>query len=408
MAELGVSGANAVLGPRSPADYDRGMGTTEDLFEGPPAGLPAPTSRGTALYREGPGPAVVRHVGGYAAFVDFCAAQGVRADELAADPELLIWFLRTADSQIAEDSRLSAAATVFAGNTLARLRPDAQWTAYEGAPPTVGNRAKQFEVDRLLEGLRSADDAAVRGLISLLSDWAQEEPDEPAAMPPRPVPAATGQPRYVRPPLPAVTYYSAQGEPIPYGRKWGADGPDPDSYSVDSHPERFAGLHVVARALIERLAAVYDVDVQDDPALAGELLMEPKAVLQAVKITPRDAGAAALTFVLTGYPGVMVHAGVLHDFPFPVCGCDACDETAETVADRLEMLALSVAAGGYSERYPVGRKRWSEYALTAFDGSGSESGQGEPGPAAAVRLHDAEVRLREVSGVWSAWPLRRS
>ena len=119
-------------------------------------------------------------------------------------------------------------------------------------------------------------------------------------------------------------------------------------------------------------------------------------MLQAVKVTPRDPRAAALTFVLTGYPGVMVHAGVLHDFPFPVCGCDACDETAETVADRLEMLVLTVAAGGYSERYPVGRKRWSEYALTAFDGSGSESGQGEPAPAAAARLHDAEIRLREV------------
>jgi hypothetical protein len=91
-----------------------------------------------------------------------------------------------------------------------------------------------------------------------------------------------------------------------------------------------------------------------------------------------------------------------------VCGCDACDETAETTADRLEMLVLSVAAGGYSERYPVGRKRWSEYALTAFDGSGSESGQGEPAPAGAARLQDAELRLRSVDGGWGPWPLRRS
>ena len=131
-------------------------------------------------------------------------------------------------------------------------------------------------------------------------------------------------------------------------------------------------------------------------------------VLQAVKITPRDSRAAALTFVLTGYPGVMVHAGVLHDFPFPVCGCDACDETVETVADRLEMLVLSVAAGGYSERYPVGRNRWSEYVLAAFDGSGSESGRGEPAQTSGARLHDAEIRLREVVGGWSPWPLRGS
>ena len=107
-------------------------------------------------------------------------------------------------------------------------------------------------------------------------------------MPPRPVPPTAGQPRYVRPHLPAATYYSRDGEPIPYGRQWGADGPDPDSYSVDSHPERFAGLHVVARALIDHLAAAYDVDVQEDPAHAGDLLMEVRDVLQAVRVTPRD------------------------------------------------------------------------------------------------------------------------
>ncbi|XTR51758.1 DUF6226 family protein [Pseudarthrobacter sp. So.54] len=164
---------------------------------------------------------------------------------------------------------------------------------------------------------------------------------------------------------------------------------------MDSHPERFVSLHAVARALIDHLTAVYDVDVQDDPVLAEELLMRGGEVLQAVKLTPRDSGAASLTFMLTGYPGVMVHAGVLHDFPFPSCGCDACDETVETVADRLEMLVLTVAVSGYSERYPVGRQRWSEYALTAVDGSGSESGRGEPGPLTAARLHDAELRLRE-------------
>lgn len=384
------------------------MGTAENIFEGQPTGMPEPMPRGSALYREGSGPAVVRHVAGYAPFVEFCAARGVRADELAADPGQLIAFLRTAGSQLANDSTLSAAAAVFAGNTIAGLRPDAQWTAYEGAPPTVGNREKAFEVNRLLEALRSADDDAVRGLVAVLSDWAQEQPDESPPRPPQPVFRSAGQPRYVRPALPGTTYCNRDGEPIPYGRQWGADAPDPDSYSVDSHPERFAGLHVVARALIDHLTAVYDVDVQEDPVHAGELLREREDVLHAVKVTPRGSGSAALTFVLTGYPGVMVHAGVLHDFPFPVCGCDACDETVETTADRLELLVLSVAAGGYSERYPVGRKRWSEYALAAFDGSGSESGQGEPPPASAVRLHDAEIRLRDVAGGWSPWPLRRS
>jgi len=70
----------------------------------------------------------------------------------------------------------------------------------------------------------------------------------------------------------------------------------------------------------------------------------------------------------------------------------------------MELLVLTVAAGGYSERYPVGRRRWSEYALAAYDGSGSESGQGEPVTTAPDRLHGAELRLREAGGAWLPWP----
>lgn len=383
------------------------MGTAEDFFDGPPTGLPVPMPRGVALYREAAGPpAAVRHVGGYAPFVEFYAGRGEPADELASDPARLIRFLRASGADLDHDGGLRAAAAIFLGNALVRLRPDAHWTTYEGAPSTVGNRETGFEVDRLLDALDSADDDAVRGLLSKLADWATDEPDDSPAARPVPVPPPPGAPRYARPPLPTSTFYSATGEPLRYGRRWGADGPDPDTYGVDSHPERFAGLHDVARALIDHLAAVYDVDVDEDPAHAGELLREASDVRGAVRVTPRSSGAAPLTFVWTGYPGIMVHAGVLHDFPFPVCGCDACDETAETAADRLERLALAVAAGGYSERYPVGRRRWSEYAVTAVDGSGFESGQGEPGPVDPSRLEAAERRLRQVTGGWAAWPPR--
>ena len=382
------------------------MGPMEDLFEGPATGLPAPISRGAALYAEATGrEAPVRHVAGYSAFLGFCAGHDVRAEELADDPARLVWFLHAISAEIESGTAVSAAAAVFTGNTIARLRPDAEWTAYDTGSPLVGNRQTKFDVGRLLEALRTADEDSVRGLVAKLSDWARETEDPPAVRP-APVPPGAGQPPYIRPTLPRTTYYSPEGIPIPYGRQWGADGPDPDSYSVDSHPERFAGLHAVAVALIDHLSAVYDVEVDNDPRHATELLTDAGEVLRAVRVTPRRSGAASLTFVLTGYPGVGIHAGLLHDFPFPVCGCDACDETAETVADRMEMLVLAVAAGGYSERYPVGRRRWSEYALTAVDGSGSESGSGEPGPVDAARLQEAEIGLREVAGGWSPWPLR--
>jgi hypothetical protein len=65
---------------------------------------------------------------------------------------------------------------------------------------------------------------------------------------------------------------------------------DAESYGVDSHPQRLAGLHGVARALICYLDAVYDVEVHENPAYAAELLREARDVLQAVKVTPRRPG----------------------------------------------------------------------------------------------------------------------
>lgn len=50
------------------------------------------------------------------------------------------------------------------------------------------------EVDRLLDGLRSADEAAVRGLIAVVADRAQEEPDETPPVHPLPDSTAAGRP----------------------------------------------------------------------------------------------------------------------------------------------------------------------------------------------------------------------
>jgi hypothetical protein len=64
-------------------------------------------------------------------------------------------------SELEGDITLKSAAAIFTGNTIATLRLDSRWTAYEGGSPTVGNRRRQFEIDRLLDALRAADEAAV-------------------------------------------------------------------------------------------------------------------------------------------------------------------------------------------------------------------------------------------------------
>jgi hypothetical protein len=50
-----------------------------------------------------------------------------------------------------------------------------------------------------------------------------------------------------------------------------------------------------------------------------------------------------LTFAFTDHPGIRVYAGLLHDFPFPVCGCDACEWFWEAEVDApLEELVDAV------------------------------------------------------------------
>lgn len=64
------------------------------------------------------------------------------------------------------------------------------------------------------------------------------------------------------------------GTLLPTASKWREGVPAPDSYGVDSHLERFAGLHSAALALLEHLTGDYDVEVHGDPVHARDLLLD--------------------------------------------------------------------------------------------------------------------------------------
>jgi hypothetical protein len=149
--------------------------------------------------------------------------------------------------------------------------------------------------------------------------------------------------------MPQRIYLDEYGAPIAYGRRWPVEGPPREAYSRTRDLDRFADLHVVARALTAWLSSVFDVVVDRGEHLAGDLVRPVSDIVEVVRIAPTDPGAAPLTFVLTAFPGVAIHAGVLHDFVFPVCGCDACDDDPSDVADELERTVRSIVSGGYSE-----------------------------------------------------------
>lgn len=210
-------------------------------------------------------------------------------------------------------------------------------------------------------------------------------------------------PDYARPPIPRQVFYDSEGAVIDYGNRWRGESPPEDTYSVTSNLERFAPLHAVADVLIEYLASNYAVEVSEDVAFAEDLLRERNDVLRAVRVVPANDEQAPLTFVYTDFPGVVLHAGLLHDFPFPGCGCDACDETAETAAHELERIVLTVAADGFTEW--VDPEAWLSvgYALSSADGRTRQRGETIAGGLPPAKLQTAGERLRRLPGGWQPW-----
>lgn len=207
---------------------------------------------------------------------------------------------------------------------------------------------------------------------------------------------------YVRPPIDAPVLHDADGHVIDYGNRWHGSPPE-DTYSVDTHPERFAPLHTVAEALITHLLATYDVEVDEGAENAADLLHPAfHDVVRAVRLRPSDPACASLTLVFTAYPGIFMHAGLLHDFHYPVCGCDACDSDWQAEADDLEQQVLAVVTGNYRESVKRGNRPWVEYAYTYPDGASSGRSRFEDFPA--ERREAARHILRALPDGWAPWP----
>ena len=103
--------------------------------------------------------------------------------------------------------------------------------------------------------------------------------------------------------------------------------PHPESYGRVTNPERYAVLHEETRSLIESL--VSKCDVISHPGDVGLDFPEWKGSTgEVVRLAPTRG--VPLAFLFTDFPGVLIRLGEWGVEPFPVCGCDACDEKPET------------------------------------------------------------------------------
>ena len=131
--------------------------------------------------------------------------------------------------------------------------------------------------------------------------------------------------------------------------RWGPDGPPPEAYSRVTDPQRYVALHDVADRLVTVLAERYDVALTDEPA-------DGAREVRAVRLHPRSGGGADLVVVHTDL-GVRLRAGRWAEESFPHCGCDACDEEPEDLAEELAEYSTDVVRGRLTEELTSGSRK---------------------------------------------------
>ena len=190
------------------------------------------------------------------------------------------------------------------------------------------------------------------------------------------------------------------GKAIDHGRSWGERGAPRESYERVSHPERFAPLEDALDALVGHLETSYRVKRVDAVHPGG----------RSIALHPDDPLAAPLRLELNKHQGqtsIRVSAGLLHDFVYPSCGCDACDESVVDVGEELEETVLGVVAGGFAERiHGTGTSSLAEYCLNTLDGDSSGSGCRPIGTGADMDPGGAAAILALIPNGWHPWPLK--
>lgn len=183
--------------------------------------------------------------------------------------------------------------------------------------------------------------------------------------------------------------------------RWGPGGPPPEAYSRLTDPERFRPLHAAAEALISELEASFDV-VRTDGYGIDEELEVTELARPTVSLVPRDANAAPLTVAFTAFPGISLRAGRWYVWPFPSCGCDACDETAEVEARLMRELVEDVVEGRFREGVSMSMIGDGWYWQQFWSPHGRKSGRSRIGRKKAYAMIAEAGGRRSIE--WAPWP----
>ena len=192
------------------------------------------------------------------------------------------------------------------------------------------------------------------------------------------------------------------------GDRWGIEGPPEEAYSRVTNPERFQPLHAAATELLDRLEREFAVERleghdADEELGRGSLARPP------IRLVPHDPQAAPIVVAFTEFPGLHLRFGSWHTEPFPDCGCDACDETADVSIEEMTRMVEAAVSGGFREAMRVppllgdGRQE-SEFRFDDGHGGFSRS-RGRVPRSRALEMTGGE---RDVTLEWKPWPRRNA
>ena len=181
------------------------------------------------------------------------------------------------------------------------------------------------------------------------------------------------------------------------------DGPPLDAYSRVTNPERFAPLHSLAIDLMAQLGAQYSVSRSAEFELLPGMT-EFDHARPPIRLTPTAATAAPIGVAFTTFPSIIVRCGRWFVEPFPSCGCDACDETAEDQGEQLQQIVRDVVAGRFVEKLTI--PLWGQARRSWSIGFGP-SGEGRGGGRVLRRADARALRGNGPRAVqWQPWPAR--
>ena len=187
------------------------------------------------------------------------------------------------------------------------------------------------------------------------------------------------------------------------GDRWGMEGPPEEAYSRVTNPERFQSLHDAAIELLDRLEREFAV--KRFVGCVSDAEMEKASNARpAVRLVPDDPESAPIAVAFTDFPGLSIKFGHWCRKWLPICGCDACDETADEVIEEMTWLVDSVVSGGFREVVRISRLAGDGRHVTEFRNGGRRSssyGNVERSRALEMTGGESNVTLN-----WKPWPPR--